>query len=226
MEIRKFLFSLTSTDGAVSITDASLSFSLSEGYPYVTARSEHTEQISEFMERQYDGTLINRSFNFSVSLEGIKTIVKLDNLVVGRISPNETPFGYGASLSLIPRAAAYSTAYPGVFFRDKYTYTVKDLITEIYEDFNDKYPSHKFNGVIFSGANNVIALIPPRFVQMTYFDMIRSVAKFHGLSTLIDFDSNIRIFSILSQNKSAVLLGKHNIAQSDLTFDSLQNLAG
>lgn len=226
MEIRKFQFSLSTTGGAVSIEDAALSFSLSEGYPYLTARTSNTEQISQFMDEQYDGTLINKSFAFSLSLQGIKTIVQLNNLVIGRITPNETPYGYGASLSLLPRAAAYSTAYPGVFFRDRYDYSVKGLVEEITDDFNARYPSHEFNNVIFSGANDLIALIPPRFVQMPYFEMIRSVCRFHGLSTLIDFDSNIRVFSVLTKNPTAVLLGKHNVAQSDLMFDSLQYLAG
>ena len=226
MQTRKYLFSLTKGGEAFSLESASLSFNLSEGYPYLTTQTAHAEQISTLMNEQLAGSLINQSFVFNLSLIGIKTIISLKNLVVGRIAPAETPFGYGASLSLLPRAAAFSTAYPGVFFRQRYDFTVKGLIKEIYEDFNTRYPSHKFNNLIFSGANDVIALPAPRFVQMPYFDMIRAVAGFHGLSALIDFDSNLRIFSALSKNPTSVLLGKHNIGSSSMTFDSLQSLTG
>lgn len=226
METRKFLFSLTSGGTPYSIEGASLSFSLSEGYPYLTAQTVNAEQISEMMDAQYAGELINRVFAFDVNLIGIKPIIQLKNLVIGRIAPAETPFGYGASLSLLPRAAAYSTAYPGVFFRKHYNYTVSALIKEIYKDFNDRYPTHKFNNFIFSGAKDAVALPPPRFVQMSYLDMVRQVAGFHGLSTLIDFDSNLRVFSVLSKNPKPVLLGKHSIKDANLTFDSLQFLAG
>jgi hypothetical protein len=226
MEQRKYVFSLVSGSTSYSITGASLSFNLTEGYPYLTAHSVHTEEISELMEQQYANTLINKDFAFDVTLTGIKSIINLKNLVIGRMAPSETPFGYGASLSLIPRAVAFSTAYPAVFHRKKYDYTVKELIKEIYEDFNDRFPTHKFNNMIYGAGADPIALIPPRFVQIPYFDMIRRVAQFHGLSVLIDFDSNLRVFSAISKNVTPILLGKHNVADTNMTFDSLQTLAG
>jgi hypothetical protein len=226
MEQRKFLFSLQGGGAALSLESAALSFNLSEGYPYLTAQTTNTEQISALMAEQSAGTLINKAFTFNVMLVGVKSIVNLRNLIVGRIAPTETPFGYGASLSLLPRAAAFSTAYPGVFFQKRYNHTVKSLVAAIHADFNSRYPTHKFGNIIFSGANDVVALVPPRFVQIPYFDMIRSVAGFHGLAALIDFDSNLRIFSTLSKNPTLALLGKHNVGSSSMTFDSLQHLAG
>jgi hypothetical protein len=39
--------------------------------------------------------------------------------------------GYGASLTILTKAAAFATAYPAVFYRNKYDYTVSGLIKEI-----------------------------------------------------------------------------------------------
>ncbi len=226
MELRNYNFSLGGTLGNQVISRASLNFDLTQGFPSLNVSLTDIDQIADLVDRGAAKTLIGEVFTFEINLPDIKKIVNLQKLIMSRVTPGEDIKGYTATGYLMPQAAAFLSAYPSVFTRTTYKWTVKGLVEEIVKDYNSNYPNFKVNRVIFESQVDPIALVAPRFPNIPYWGMIQQVVKKHGLVAILDFDSNIRIFSPITKTPTKLRLSKHNVGNSNLTIDILQSLGG
>lgn len=227
MEQRKYIYSLKGDGTNYMLRDSvNLSFSLSDGFPSVSLSLAHNDQISDLVDAYRDGTLINKTFELKADLVGIRSIANLTNLAMTRMSPQETPDGYMASCQLAPKPAAFASTYPAMFVRETYRFTVKGLLEEIVNEFNTMYPSHPIKDVVFEGARDPICLLAPRFLQVPYMDMLKTVAERHGFMALLDLNSKLRVFVPTVATTTAINLSKHNVAEGSLTLDALQVITG
>jgi len=211
----------------VLLTRASVSFDMFEGYPVVSCELPHNDQVSNIMAIRDSGGLLSYEGSLVIKLKGIKTLVELGNLVISRFTPYETESGYRASLSLAPAAAIYSATFPGSFYLNRFDVSIKESIQAVmnYYNSNTLYASRRLQALIYE-ARDSVSLMATRFVNVSFFDMIREICKFHGLMAAMDMRQNIRVFSMLKSSTSSFYLSKFNVEVSNITVDALQTLVG
>lgn len=222
MEQRKYTYSLSGQP----VTDVSVSFSLYDSCPQISATLTQNEHISGLVDAYKAGQLLDRSFSLSIDIVGVKSMVKLDNLVITRLTARELPSGYFADATLLPKAAAFAVSYPSVFISNNYKLTVRGAITEVMNDFNARYPTHRIPSLVFESPRDPVCLVSPRFLQMSYMEMFKAIAARHGMVALIDLNSRLRVFVPTVASSTTVRFNKHNVAESSLVLDSLQTLLG
>lgn len=222
MEQRKYRFSLSGQP----VTDVSVSFSLYDSCPQINATLIQNDHISELVDAYKAGQLLDRSFSLSIDVVGVKSLAKLDNLVITRLNARETPAGYFASANLMPKAAAFALSYPAVYIGTNYKATVRGVINAIVSDFNSRYPTHSIKSVMFESAKDPVCVVSPRFLQVSYMDMFKTIASRHGMVALIDLHSRLRVFVPTTASSTTVRFNKHNVAESSLVLDSLQTILG
>lgn len=226
MQQRKYTYAISGLGVTLSCTSLNVSLALTDGFPSVTANIVGTEEIAALVDRHAQGSLLDAVASLSISLSGIRSISNISNLTVTRVSPQETVDGYSATLHLMPRAAALATNYPGVFTSTNYRHTVKSLISAVVSDFNSRFGAGTFRSVLYEATKDPISIVAPRFVQVSYFDMLRDIAARHGLMLFIDFNSNLRVFTPTRKGSTLVNINKHHIIESSLVLDTMQSLVG
>jgi hypothetical protein len=225
MQQRKYAYSLTGPSGTYMLGGSvSVSFALTDGYPTVTANLVNNDNVSALVDAYRSNQLLKQSFTLAITLVGIKTMVLMPDLVITRLSTQENIEGYTASAYLAPRAAAMASTYPGVFVGSNYRLTVKGMIDALVTDFNNRFGAFSIKGVTFEARKDPINLVAPRFIQVPYLDMIKSVAERHGMMAFIDLSSRLRVFVPTLASSTIVRLNKHNVIDSSLVLDSMQSL--
>lgn len=227
MQKRGYIYSLVSGGETYLLHQTlSTSFGLLEGYPTISANLAENEQIAELLEAYNSGELLERVFTLRISLTGVKDLIQIPQLVITRLMPVESNSGYTAAIYLIPQAAAIASAYPATFSQESYQLTVSRLIGDIVAAYNTNYKNAQISNILFESPVDPICFVAPRFLQLPYLEMVRTVAARHGMVALLDFDSRLRVFVPTRGSNTSLSLGKHLVSESSLTVDSLQTLVG
>lgn len=221
MEQRNFKFSLTIDSANYLISTATINFNLMEGYASINATLNKTEEISTITDMFIARTLTDKTCVFNFELVGVKKVLNIQDLTMYRFAPTEQIDGYIATATLIPKAAAICSITPSVFTSTNYKFTVKSMIEAIRSAYNAEFPTHPLKSLYYD-ALDTICCVTPRFLNMSYMDMFRQIVNFHGLNVLIDFDSTIRVFSIIKAKTPAIMLNKHQVIESGVTNDTAQ----
>lgn len=225
MQQRRYTYSLSGLGMPVKCTSVNVSFALADGFPTVSASVTGTEEIAAIVDSYNAGALLNKQVSLTISISGIRDAVSVTDLIVTRAAPQENVSGYMASLSLMPKAAAFAAAYPGNFISSNYRLTVRGLVSAIVGEFNARFGG-AIRGILYEAVKDPISLVAPRFVQMPYLDMIKEATSRHGLMTFIDFNSRLRVFVPTQKSSTSVKINKHHIIESSLILDAMQNLVG
>lgn len=226
MQERKYNYGLSGFPG-LECERASLLFNLANGFPTIPVTLRNTDAITSLFEEHRERKLIDREFTFTIDLVGVKKICNITKLVITNLQASETIEGYFCQADLMTRGAAFSTIFPATFISTNYKHTVRSIIQEIVDQCNTDY-GNILGSVLYQPVVDPIYVHIPRFLNTPYFSMIKEIARNYGLSVFLDFNNNLRVFSLLSSGRGStrIKLSKHMIDNSSLSMDILQNIVG
>lgn len=219
-ELRAFRYELTSNDyDRMVYTEARIGISLFDHYPTVQCTFLDYEHINQIVEDHRANTLVSKNFEFVAEIDGVGSLVELDQMVINKVTPVETPRGLTAQINMIPRFALMSAFFPECLMLSDYGLTISESIEEILDKMAVEYrPTIQF------GARDVISCVSPRFLNMSYLDMIGKICDFHGLHYFMDFDKNLWVYPGFKLNPlepTALTINKHSFKQSSLNLDTI-----
>lgn len=226
---RKYAYRLFSEQGGINWLVSgtlSVSYELMSGgnFPVINATFPDYDQANALLEGFAAGVLPHYEFGLEIILVGIRSLCSISNLVMVNAQLTESANGATVTGRLMPRAVTFATAYPAVFVREQYNMTVRQMLEAIRSDYNSRYPAAPLGQLVFDSGVDPICLIPPRLTNMTYFDMLQTVAERHGFQFLIDLQGRIRVFVPTRLTNFTWLVGKHSLISGQLSLDPLQQL--
>jgi hypothetical protein len=151
--------------------------------------------------------------------------IKFNNALLLRVNTNEERAGTGATISAMP-GAAFSAFYNYSFDGITNLYNVnsgKYLIGQIMAAYNATVAA-ALKMTIDTTMIDFIPTIAPRFINMSYMDMMRQVAESRGLMIKVGFDNIIRVGSYFKPQTSNITVGLDDVASNTTSFDSLWQL--
>jgi len=99
-------------------------------------------------------------------------------------------------------------------------YSARKMINAIVARYNLEYPDNRVSSTVFN-SKDFIPMAAPRFINMTYLDMIRQIAGERGLFATVGFDNRLIIFNYLNKSSTVKTISIDKLQQTSISTDIL-----
>lgn len=219
-------FSASATIGGVSmrLSAVGISHSSANEYPQLFATTNSTDDFLSGKEAMDAASgLIDCSINIIIGCGavGVSAGVKSISMsgVLMRSQQNEDFSGSGGTFTVVPTSSAmyrYPSSYNALGNAGQ-TLSAKALIAGIVGAFNSSFGA---SCTVNMSVPDFIPIVAPRFINMTYMDMIGAIVGSRGLKVRMGFDNIIHISSYIKAQTSDLVLTPNDIDTASITQDA------
>ena len=204
-------FDLTfSVEGsAFGAESASVQNSYGANYPSILIKLNDKVKIID-PDRLWFGTRATLTVGLYSGGSRVKTLTYAG--MVAKVTLSENLTAVSTDVVLIPESGRMSSitgSFDGINMGLEHS--ARALIQAIIASYNSSFPANAVRGLIF-GCLDYIPITAPRFVNMTYMEMIATVLGERGLNFLITFDNRAIVYSYLSSSGTAKRIGSDKMA--------------